>query len=50
MKIDVSGSSLRSVWFFANESLVFLGLICGYFDFECSKFGDFGVKFGFYLI
>lgn len=46
VKIDVSEVSLRSVWLFANESLVFLRLICGYFDFSCPKIGVFWVSYG----
>lgn len=49
VKIDVSGLSLRSVWFFANESLVFLGLICGYLEFQRSKIGVFLANFGFWV-
>lgn len=47
VKIDVSVLSLRSVWLFANESLVILGLICVYLEFWCSKIGVFQVNFGF---
>lgn len=47
VKIDVSELSLRSVWFLANGSLVFLGSICDYLGSDCLKIGVLWVIFDF---